>query len=107
MIFEKPIQHWHEINKFCYFDEGKYKGTFSLIGDEIWDVCVFKRFRGNSLCVKMLSEFLQENPGNYTLYVAKDNLPARKSYEKLGFEYIQNLEIDFIEMFEMKINKEN
>ncbi|MFZ2992484.1 MAG: GNAT family N-acetyltransferase [Microgenomates group bacterium] len=105
MIIPKAIQHYPDEEKFVYFsDDGKFVGTFAIIKDEIWSVKIFKKYRGNGYCVKMLMEFLQEFPGKYTLYVAKENIPARKSYEKIGFEYVQNLEIDFIQMFEMRIN---
>lgn len=108
MILEKPIQHHLELTKFVYFnDEGKFCGVFSIIDNEIWDVVVFRRFRGNNYAEKMLGEFMDENPGKWTLYVNKENIPARKTYERLGFEYVRNLEIDFIELLEMKINKEN
>lgn len=105
MVLEKPIQHHPELTKFIYFnDEGKFCGVFSIVDNEIWDVCIFHRFRGNNLAEKMLKEFLHENPGKWILYVNKENIPARKTYEKLGFQYYQNFEIDFIELLEMRIN---
>ena len=104
MIINKPIQHYPNLEKYIYFsDDGIFMGSFMIVKNEIWDVNIFKRYRGNGHCVKMLSEFLGEFTGKYTLYVNKNNTAARKSYEKIGFKYIRNLEIDFIEMLEMSI----
>ena len=102
MVIEKPIQHYPDGKKFVYFHEEKFVGSFLIVKNEIWDVMIFKRFRGNGFCVEMLWEFLSENPGKWILYVHKENIPARKSYEKLGFVYKRNLEIDFIELLEME-----
>ena len=93
MIIAKAINHDPDVEKFVYFSpEGKYSGTFGIENDEflgkiIWNVVIFKRYRGNGYCVKMLGEFLQEFPGKYCLIVKKDNVPAIKSYLKLGFSF--------------------
>lgn len=104
MIISKEVQHHEDVEKFVYFNkDGNFVGRFSINQERIWDVLVFKRFRGNGYCVTMLREFFDKFPGEYFLYVAKKNIPARKSYEKLGFEYVDNSDIDFIGMAEMKI----
>ena len=105
MIIEKAVQKHPELNKWVFFDaDGKFKGRFAITENkEIWDVLIFRRYRGNNLAEVMLKEFLDENPGNWTLFVAKNNIPAKLTYEKLGFKYISNPEIDFLGILEMRI----
>jgi ribosomal protein S18 acetylase RimI-like enzyme len=75
-----------------YTDDFELAGEFSIVENcQIWDVEILEAFRGNHLCQKMLLEFISEFKGEYLkLWVEKSNIPARKSYENLGFQYIEN-----------------
>ena len=59
------------------------------IGD-LLSICVLPQWRGNNVAgeiVKKFEDLLKENGvTTYTLSVLKDNMRARRFYEKLGFE---------------------
>lgn len=92
---------------FCYYNEdNQLVGEFMIFQDEIWDVEIFEQFRNHGFGKTMFWEFFEQvaDRKEYLLWVVKENEPAKKLYEKLGFFYVENkYEEEYDNCYQMKI----
>jgi len=94
MIIESELQEFKkgDVLYAFYDEEFNFAGQFLIQKEnQFWNVLIFPEFRGKRLCEKMFAEFFEfAKLEKYVLVVDKTNISARKSYERMGFKYVEN-----------------
>lgn len=98
--FTPPQKLWKdkaEIRLDFWHDEVYMGYAYVIIHDNnsmgIWNVEIFKDFRGNGFGTQMMTEVLQYIQDNFRqqesvfLHVFSNNEPAKTVYEKVGFKF--------------------
>ena len=77
------------------FDSGKIEGYGALFRNEIRALFVNPHCRQRGVGSQLMQFMLASVTGSAELYIAKSNLPARRLYEKFGFDVVDEFETDY------------
>lgn len=122
-IISEGISSLNDIDRsriyFMSNNKGELIGTAKIVGysrgSELMNVFIFKKFRGKGYCSKLLSKTINEYRKEFPkrkihLIVSKDNIPAIKCYDSVGFElctiaFSKRILLNFKKKYPMLIQK--
>jgi putative acetyltransferase len=91
---QKRLADLQESDIYVCEDKG-ILGYGALFGSEIRALFVYPDCRGKGVGKLLLKYLLSLVEGQVILYVAKTNAPAKKLYEKFGFEVVDEFETTY------------